>query len=225
MKPAKPPMLLLLLVMLPPLTWAAGPALEHLSAKQLCVTEGGVASQPSGRLTVATTKFRAVADRRGGSAAELRFTYLGPSADTSALGSGQVREQLGLKLRAEDPCNLVYVMWRIAPEPKLVVSIKQNAGQHTSSECANRGYHNLKPRRAAPVAFLAVDSSHVLAAEIRGEELQVQVDHVTVWEGRLSGTARSWDGPAGVRSDNVRLEFDLYVPAGSAAACPEHGDE
>ena len=34
------------------------------------------------------------------------------------------------KLRAEDACNLVYVMWRIEPQSRLVVSVKRNPGQH-----------------------------------------------------------------------------------------------
>jgi hypothetical protein len=181
---------------------------------------------PSGRLAVEEAKFRAVAARQGGSAAELRFTYLGPTHQTAALGSGAVREQLGVKLRAQDPCNLVYVMWRMAPESKLAVSIKQNPGQHTSAECANRGYRNLKPEHATPVLAPAAGSSHVLSAELRGDEVNVQVDRVTVWEGRLGEAALALNGPAGLRSDNVHFECDFYVRAqGGAAPCPLHGDE
>lgn len=208
-----------------PLSWAAGPGLERVAGAQLCVTEGRLESLPSGRLAVAESKFRAVAGRAGGSAAELRFTYLGPTRQSSALGSGAVREQLGLKLRAQDPCNLVYVMWRITPVSKLVVSLKKNPGQHTSAECANHGYRNLKPERSEPLPAPAPGSSHVLSAGMRGDELQVQVDGATVWAGRLGGEARALNGPAGLRSDNVRFEFDLYAPAGAAAACPRHGEE
>ena len=45
-------------------------------------------------------------------------------------------------------------MWRIEPESKLVVSVKSNPGQHTSAECGNRGYRNIKPRRSTPVPVL-----------------------------------------------------------------------
>ena len=41
---------------------------------------------------------------------------------------GELRRQFGLKLRAQDACNLVYVMWRIEPASKLVVSIKCRTG-------------------------------------------------------------------------------------------------
>jgi hypothetical protein len=58
-------------------------------------------------------------------------------------------------LRAEDACNLVYLMWRIEPESRLVVSVKRNPGQHASAECGNRGYQNVKPRYSAPIPSLA----------------------------------------------------------------------
>ncbi len=78
---------------------------------------------------------------------EVHFTYLGSTGNEARLGSGELRRQFGLKLRAQDACNLVYAMWRIEPESKLVVSIKSNPGQHTSAECGNRGYRNIKPQR------------------------------------------------------------------------------
>jgi hypothetical protein len=56
--------------------------------------------------------------------AEAHFTYLGSTGNEARLGSGELRRQFGLKLRAEDACNLVYAMWRIEPESKLVVSVK-----------------------------------------------------------------------------------------------------
>jgi hypothetical protein len=45
-------------------------------------------------------------------------------------------------------------MWRIELESKLVVSATINPGQHTSAQCGNRGYRNIKPRRGAPVPVL-----------------------------------------------------------------------
>ena len=70
------------------------------------------------------------------------------------LASGEMRRQFGLKLRAEDACNLVYAMWRIEPESKLVVSVKSNPGQHTSAQCGNRGYQNIKPLHSSPLPSL-----------------------------------------------------------------------
>ncbi|MFZ2084251.1 MAG: hypothetical protein WAU92_07140 [Candidatus Sulfotelmatobacter sp.] len=62
---------------------------------------------------------------------------------------GKYAASFGLKLRAQDPCNLVYAMWRIDPESKLVVSVKTNQNAHTSAECGNHGYENIKPRKAS----------------------------------------------------------------------------
>jgi hypothetical protein len=148
------------------------------------------------------------------------------SADTTALGSGAIRRQLGLKLRAQNGCNLVYAMWRMDPENKLVVSIKSNPGMRTSAECGNRGYTNIKPRKSHPVPDVAPGSSHTLRAELRGEDLTVQADGQIVWEGSIGPVA--FDGPVGVRSDNGRFVFDLFTnppatatppPCGSPGAC------
>jgi len=55
---------------------------------------------------------------------EAHFTYLGPSKTETPLGSGAMRRQSSLKLRAQDPCNLIYAMWRFEPKNELVVSLK-----------------------------------------------------------------------------------------------------
>jgi hypothetical protein len=94
---------------------------------------------------------------------EAHFTLLGSTGNEAMLGSGELRRQFGLKLRAQDVCNLVYAMWRIEPESKLVVSVKSNPGQHTSAECANRGYRNIKPRHSTPVPVLRSETPTISA--------------------------------------------------------------
>ncbi len=105
-----------------------------INGENLCITEGAIEKASGGAVRVSVPKMRAYVAEETAPAAELRLTYLGPTSKDSALGSGVMRRQFGLKLRAQDACNLVYVMWRIEPESKLVVSVKQNAGQHTSAE-------------------------------------------------------------------------------------------
>src|SRR4029077_13503182 len=95
---------------------------------------------------------------------EAHFTFLGSTGNEARLGSGELRRQFGLKLRAQDACNLVYTMWRIEPESKLVVSVKSNPGQHSSAECGNRGYRNIKPRRSTPAPLLRPGDTHRLSA-------------------------------------------------------------
>jgi hypothetical protein len=192
----------------------------------LCITEGSVAEAPRQRLSVTAAKMRAVLPSAGRQAIEARFTYLGATAETAPLRSGEVRRQFGLKLRAADGCNLVYAMWRFDPEPGLIVSVKSNPGLHESKACGNRGYHTIRPRHAGPVAAPVVGEQHRLTAEMSGATLQVLIDGSPVWEGDLGAEAMAADGPVGMRSDNVRLEVELLAgldggTAGSrAAGCP-----
>jgi hypothetical protein len=160
---------------------------------------------------VSVPKMRAYVTEWTAQSAEVRFTYLGGTSKESALGSGTIRRQFGLKLHAQDPCNLVYAIWRIDPESKLVVSVKRNRSAHTSAECGNRGYENIKPRRASPVPRLGAGQSHTLRAEMKNAELRVFVDNREVWEGDVGSDAATLEGPVGIRSDNARLEFDLMA--------------
>ncbi len=175
----------------------------------LCVTEGAIGKGADGRLSVNVSKMRAYVTSWAAPAIEAHFTYLGPTAEESRLGSGQTRRQFGLKLRAQDPCNLVYAMWRIEPESKLVVSVKRNPSQHTSAECKNGGYQIIKPQRFTAVPLLHVGDTHTLRAEMSGAELRAFVDDAAVWEGSVGPDAAGLEGPVGIRSDNARLELDL----------------
>ncbi len=185
------------------------PELMSVSRQRLCITEGAIEKLPGNRLSVSVPQMRAYLDRETSQRIEARFTYLGSTGNEKRLGSGALRRQLGLKLRAQDACNLVYAMWRFEPESKLVVSVKTNPGQHTSPECGNRGYQNIKPNHSKPVPTLRPGDTHVLDAQMNGAELRVFVDHSLVWEGSVGADALRFDGPVGIRSDNARLEISL----------------
>jgi hypothetical protein len=187
-----------------------------MTPADFCVTEGSVEKGPGDRLSVNVPKVRAYVSRATAPSAEVRFRYIGPTKEESKLGSGQVRTQFGLKLRAQDPCNLVYVMWRIEPESKLVVSVKRNPSEHTSAQCGNRGYTNIKPSKVSPVPRLGAGQSHTLRAEMKEQELRVFVDNKEVWDGNIGSDAARRQGPVGIRSDNAQLEFSYLArrPAG-----------
>lgn len=175
----------------------------------LCVTEGELGEASSDFFSVDTTKMRAYVNGSDGQEIETHFTFLGETAEQSRLGSGETRQQFGLKLRAQNACNLVYAMWRFAPESHVVDSVKRNTDQNTSAQCGNRGYQNIKPQRSKPVPVVHPRDAHTLSAKFNGNQLLVAVDGAAVWEGDVGAEANDLQGPAGIRSDNVRLTFEL----------------
>jgi hypothetical protein len=187
------------------------PRLVPVGRARLHVTEGALTSADASRIRVEGARMRAVADGPTPAVAELRFTYLGPTREEAPLRSGELRRQIGLKLRARDGCNLVYAMWRLAPEPGVVVQVKSNPGKTASADCGNGGYRTVKPRRAARAPVLEQGSSHALRAELRGRELRVLADGEVAWEGALPDDAFAFDGPVGLRSDNGRFELELLA--------------
>ncbi len=190
-----------------------------IGAGQLCVTEGAVDKGRGDELTIDVPKMRAFVTEETAETAEAHFTYVGETAKTSALGSGEIRHQFGLKLRAQDACNLVYAMWRFSPKNEVVVSVKSNPGMRESSQCGNRGYTNIKPSYHSPVPDVRNGSKHILRAELSGEKMTVAADSKVVWEGSVGPAALAFNGPVGIRSDNVRLELDLFAePSGAKRA-------
>jgi hypothetical protein len=190
---------------------APAPAWFSVSRNSLCVTEGVIKQAEGNRLSVDVPKMRAYVNKFTAQAIEARFTYLGPTAVQSPLASGQIRRQFGLKLRAQDGCNLVYAMWRFEPESKFVVSVKSNPNEHTSAECGNRGYQNIKAKRTSSVPLVHPGETHTVRAEMNAAELAVFVDGTLVWEGNVGPEKISSDGPVGIRSDNARLELEVQA--------------
>jgi hypothetical protein len=179
----------------------------------LCVTKGTATIGA----TIDVPTLRAIGRNTAGDAAALEFVYRGDSAKARELASGQARRQLGLKLRAQNGCNLVYVMWRLDPKPKLDISVKRNAGARNHEECGANGYIKVKPTKSSPVPALEPGGRHTLRAEIAGDRLTAWIDDRVVWRGALPAAARDLTGPAGIRSDN--LAFDLVgfsAPRGDA---------
>jgi hypothetical protein len=193
----------------------------------LCVTEGAIGQLAGQRLAVDVPKMRAVATAPGAQAIELRFVYHGPTTQMARLGSGEARQQFGLKLHAQDACNLVYAMWRIAPQQRLVVSVKSNPAQHASAQCRNAGYRNVVPRHAAPVPLLRPGEPHRLRADMTATALRVSIDGAVVWDGDLGDRTVPADGPVGIRTDNARLEMEVFADLDATAPrspCRAHGE-
>lgn len=196
---------------------------EPVQRDKLCVTEGKIEETEDQKLAVKVPKMRAYLLDRTPQNIKAHFLYLGSTAKKAALGSGESRQQFGLKLRAQDACNLVYAMWRFEPESEIVVSVKRNPGQHTSAQCGNRGYKNIKPRTVFPVPTPAPQEMQNLWAKLDGDVLKVIMNNLVVWEGSVGPL--DFDGPVGIRSDNVKLEMQLWAaepstpPSQHSAGC------
>ena len=199
---------------------AAPVKLVPFGGDALCVTKGRIAAARVNEPTV-----RAVATRSSGDGAALTFVFRGDSARTRELANGDARRQLGLKLRAANGCNVVYVMWRLDPRPRLEVSVKSNPGMATHRECGADGYTKIKATHAEAVPALAEGETHSLRAEIHGDELTAWIDDAIAWRGMLPESARALRGPSGLRSDNLAFEIVEFraPPADDAARC--HRDE
>jgi hypothetical protein len=83
----------------------------------------------------------------------------------------------------------------------------------------------VKPASKSVVPALEVGGSHVLRAEIRGDDLTAWIDGAVAWQGKLPEEARALAGPAGLRTDNVKIEaLQLHAPRGdtNALECKKH---
>jgi hypothetical protein len=196
------------------------PSIEVHPVTDVCVTMGDITSGAIREPTV-----RAFARGAAGEAAQLMFTFNGDADRTRALANGALRRQMGLKLRAQDSCNVLYVMWRLDPRPMLEVSVKANPGKRSHQECGADGYTKLKPASHRALPSLELGSTHALRAEIVGDTLSAWADGVLVWSGTLPEQAGAISGPAGMRSDNVKLDHLTLYAARSASegpACKKH---
>lgn len=194
--------------------------LEQRTLKDLNVTQGELKETASGFLEISGPRTRAVERTVAAKAAQLSFRYRGHSDSDEPLDSGMFRRQIGLKLRAANSCNLLYVMWRIEPEEKLVVSLKSNPGQVSDDDCGAGGYTNLVPD--APVVTFPPRTSakdkatHRLMAKLSpvgngAFQLIVFADMQEVWRKTINNLPQEIAGPAGFRTDNGSFIFKFYT--------------
>lgn len=184
-------------------------AWQTVSHDSLVVTSGRI--DGTDELGFRTPMIRATVGLLARTAIEMEFMYLGPTTETAPFASGEIRRQIGIKLRAHDGCNVVYVMWYVEPQAGLHVSVKSNPDLGTG-DCQDRGYQNAAPTWSrANVRPVAAGEKRMLAARIVGSELQVAVDGEPAWRGRLPPQAFAFDGPVGVRSDNGQFIVTVRV--------------
>jgi len=203
----------------PPDSKASADGFKQVSRAELDVSDGKVGEKSDGSLTIDSPEVRATQRAKTAKAARLVFTYLGPTKETAKLASGQVARQIGLKLRAKNTCNLLYVMWKLEEKERVAVSVKRNPGKSTHAECGAKGYVNIKPTfQERPEKFPSAKDGklHTLEAEVLKRsndeyELIVKADGNVVWKGSIEAKLLDdIDGPAGFRSDNGKFTFKFY---------------
>lgn len=179
-------------------------------AADVCVTNGELRAEPDGRFLVETSSSRAVVRTGDDDYVGMVVEYLGPSREVTTLASGEVRQQIGIKLQAQDSCNVVYVMWPIGAD-RLVVSTKVNQGMSAHAQCGVKGYEVPKPLLDRAVAPLVAGQPRRLEATIEARVLTVRVDGAIVWRGDAGRRTAGLFGYPGMRSDNVRARFEWLV--------------
>jgi hypothetical protein len=209
-------------------------ALQRMQLDALCVTDGTATALPGDRFAIATPASRAIMTAPTAPRAELRFRYVGATDGSKPLASGEMRRQVGLKLLAQDQCNLLYVMWRIEPASRVVVSVKRNPGMSTHAACDAHGYTNLRSATRATTPAVSPGESHSLRAEVRGDALTVYADDRIAWAGSVGSDIAGLAGPVGFRTDNAHVEMEFFAeplsaptsgPGGAPSARCERGPE
>lgn len=209
--------LVLVYIAMPSCANVQAPALwQEPALSDFNVTDGTIKRSSDDRFVVESSEMRAVLTSGIHRAARADFTYASRTSVVSKLADGEIRSQFGLKLRAHDPCNLVYVMWWFEPQQKVAVSVKYNPGMATSQQCGDRGYLNKQPAKWAAPPPVKAGEYHSLRAQIHSRDLSVYADDNLVWQGDVGQETLTFDGPVGVRSDNARLFFKFLVAEGEA---------
>lgn len=184
----------------------------------LVTTSGEINITKSGAfLTNLVPTMRAYSSNSDGDVALLRFRYRGETEVVNKLASGAIRQQVGLKLRATDTCNVLYVVWQIYPKEQITIARKDNEGMTRHSECGATGYVNIK-KYPVPESLTARSmTTRYLAAEIIDEErLELYLDNVLYDTIDLDSNTKKYlkrtrMGHSGLRTDNVDLIFKFMA--------------
>ncbi len=180
--------------------------LENVDA---ITTLGNLTLTPHGKYATTSSKLRTKLQSHEGSHLKARFLYQGPTEEISALASGRIREQFGFFLRALNQCNGLYVMIRLGPKIQIAVQSKINPGESTHAGCEANGYNTLQPTfTRSPTRQIGPGDSCLLGSIIKDDQLRVYFDQELVWQGQVPSALPN-PGYAGIRSDNVKIEFEI----------------
>lgn len=175
---------------------SASPQLSYID-----ISEGEVSGFPT--FTIDSPKVRTTIPHTEGTHATLVYTVEGNSSIQEPLQSGEMRHQIGLKLLAQNSCNVVYVMRH---EASINISVKLNPLDTLSQECQDRGYFNIP---STPSALIG-NYQHTLEAYIDMHTLIITViDDGRVITAQLPPNTAVLRGNIGFRSDNVKASLSI----------------
>ena len=185
---------------------------EHKQApvNALDINSGDAEQLANNLYQTKSSTFRTAIKNNASDSLHVFFDYLGPTVQIATLGSGLIRFQFGIYLRAQNQCNLLYVMLHIDTPNSIEVERKSNPGMSTHEECANNGYTTLKPSltHALPHDITAGNGVD-FDTQIDSNVLSVFIDGTLVWQGDIPEDTAGENTSAGIRSDNVNIAFIL----------------
>jgi hypothetical protein len=163
----------------------------------------GTATYKDGVIEVSSVASRIDFPNTNGERFGIIAQYNGPTETTIPLASGVVQEQFGIKLRAANTCNLIYIMRRFTPVSKVTIMYKQNIGMTTHEECGDKGYAIIKD---IPVPSIPVGTLVRLEGKFEGSTLTVKLNDKIIWVGLVDFRQT---GISGFRSDNAKVKFSV----------------
>ncbi len=160
----------------------------------------------------------------------LAFYYVSPIMPMIPLEDGELRRQVGVRLRGENDCNAVYIMWfvgtssddtEVSTRPEgIYIQEKLNPGMTTQAECHDHGFTTHGPVLsgvAKDISGLPGTSKWVLPMVTPGSvhwlvgailpsgQAVAMADGHLVASVKLSDEALALHGLGGLRQDNVNM--------------------
>jgi hypothetical protein len=134
----------------------------------------------------------------------IKARYEGPSSGTVPFASGAVVEQVGVKLREVNTCNLLYIMRRLKPASNITIQTKENPGLSTHNECGANGYTTIAQ---IPIPENYPGDEITLSAKLYGDTLVVWCNGQKVFSGVINF---KYSGNTGIRTDNIKTSIRLF---------------
>jgi len=177
----------------------------------LYITNGSITpNEIIEKWTINSNTLRAHSTKVGSQFVKLEFSANSLNKEVVPLDSGEERRQIGIFMRAKNQCNLLYVMLRFEGEKiNTVVQKKTNENQSTHSECGSNGYETLKPKHQELTNAITYGKPYILNAVIEKSQLSVYLDKTLVWFGGVDLSDLPLIGYAGIRADNIEMDFNF----------------